>query len=147
MFNETTFFFFLVWFWSCTRRKVKTKPANIKSISKHKALDRNLNYKRMVSIYCELWCWWRVGSPKLLCNQDRISVRILWLRFHSCAALTHMSRTYAVLCGHFGQLYEINVSDKGPITIIFSFISHVDKVKPQISGHKRSKTHLVLQES
>lgn len=46
-----------VGFWHCIHREIPTKPAGInKSIAKQKALYWNLNYKRVVSFYCVLWC-------------------------------------------------------------------------------------------
>lgn len=53
----TTFFVY-----GCVFLKNVIKSANIINISKQKLWIKNLNYRRMVSFYCELWCRWRLHS-------------------------------------------------------------------------------------
>lgn len=43
--------------------------------------------------------------------------------------------------------YMTFVSDKGPVTIIFWFISLVSKINLKFSGYQKNKTHLVFQET
>jgi len=67
--------------------KNKIKSADIKSIAKQKALDRNLNYKRMVSFYCELWCrqWLQLHDDAFFLIKKEKEQHCLKLYFTWCS--------------------------------------------------------------